>query len=142
MEQLAQVRQKIAAVMKKRDRLLHVMMNNKQYIAAQVYERYKKCGNKNCKCQKGELHGPFLWIYQNKKGKKLISTTVAAGKESKARQLAENYSKWLEYRRLIREMERQIQQYLDELELLLEQDATDYVTRRKPGRPKKAEAEL
>ena len=140
MEQIAQLRQKIAAVMKKRDRLLHVMMNNKQYIAAQVYERYKKCGNKNCKCQEGEQHGPFLWIYQNKKGQKLISTTVARGKENKARQMADSYSKWLENRRLIREMERQIQQYLDEMEFLLEQDAADYVTKRKPGRPKKAQS--
>ena len=134
---LPQLRQAIARCMQQRDRLLHSAMNNRPYIAAQVYERYKTCGNKNCKCHKGEPHGPFVWIYQHKKGQKLISTTVDTQKAAEARQLAANYQRWQEHRQQLRELDQRIQQYLDEMEQLLEQEARDYVTQRKPGRPGK-----
>ncbi len=137
MGDLSLLRQAIAQCMQQRDRLLHGAMNNKPYIAAQVYERYKTCGNQNCKCHHGEPHGPFVWIYQHKKGQKRISTTVDAQKETKARQLAANYQRWQEYRQQLRELDQRIQRYLDEMEQMLEQPAQDFVTQRKPGRPGK-----
>lgn len=100
--------------MQSRDRLLHSILNNKPYIAAQVYERYKTCGNEHCKCRSGELHGPFNWIYQHKKGQKLISTTVAAEKLAKAKKLAANYQRWQEHRQQLRELDQSIQRNLDE----------------------------
>lgn len=136
MGDLSRVRQAIAQGMQQRNRLLHSAMNNRPYIAAQVYERYKTCGNKACKCHNGEPHGPFVWIYQHKKGQKLISTTVDTQKEAEARQLAANYRRWQDHRQQLRELDQRIQRYLDEMEQLLEQQARDYVTRRKPGRPR------
>lgn len=134
---LSQLRQAVARCMQQRDRVLHRVLHNKPYIAAQVYNRYKTCGNKNCKCHSGEPHGPFVWIYQHKKGQKLISTTVDGQKVADVRQLAANYQCWLEQRQQLRELDRRIQQHLDEMETLLEQEAKDYVTQRKPGRPGK-----
>lgn len=136
MEDLSRVRQAIAQCMRQRERLLHSAMHNKPYMAAQVYERYKTCGNKTCKCHNGELHGPFVWIYQHKKGQKLISTTVDAQKEAEARQLAVSYQRWQAHRQQLRELDQRIQGYLDEMEQMLEQQARDYVTLRKPGRPR------
>ena len=137
MNDLSLLRQAIARCMQQRNRLLDSTMHNKPYVAAQVYDRYKTCGNKNCKCHKGEPHGPFVWIYQHKKGQKLISTTVDGRKAAEARTLAANYQCWLEHRQQMRELDRRIQQYLDEMEQILEQQALDFVTSRKPGRPRK-----
>ena len=142
MEELSRIRQEISICMKKRNHLLHSIMNNKPYIAAQVYERYKTCGNKNCKCHNGEPHGPFLWIYQHKKGQKIISTTVDSPKAAQARQLAANYLRWTEYRKQLRELDREIQENLDKIEKILEQDAREYVTKGKSGRPRKQEASI
>lgn len=137
MDDLSIIRQEIARDMKQRNRLLHSAMNNKPYIAAQVYERYKTCGSRNCKCHNGEPHGPFVWIYQHKKGQKLISTTVDSSRVVQARQLAGNYQRWTEHRQQLRELDRRIQENLDKLEKVLEQEAKDYVTQEKRGRPKK-----
>jgi hypothetical protein len=29
-----------------------------------VCQQYKKCGRSNCKCQRGELHGPYFYRFQ------------------------------------------------------------------------------
>jgi hypothetical protein len=137
MSEISQVRQAIARLMQQRERVLDQLLRGKPFIAAQVYERYKTCGNKTCKCHNGELHGPFLWIYQRKKDQKLISTTVDGPKEAEAKRLAASYQHWLGHRQQLRELDQQIQRRLDELEGYLEQDARAYVTRRKPGRPRK-----
>jgi len=137
MEDISILRQKIAKCMKQRDHLLHSAMDNRPYIAAQVYERYKTCGNKNCKCHNGNPHGPFLWIYQHKKGQKIISTTVNDQLAAQARQLAANYLRWTEHRQQLRELDKSIQESLDKIEKILEQDAGEYVTKGKPGRPRK-----
>ena len=36
------------------------------------YKLFKKCGNKNCKCAKGELHGPYPALSVCKNGKQKI----------------------------------------------------------------------
>ena len=140
MSDLSVIKQNISRCLQKRDRLLHSILDNKPYIAAQVYERFRTCGNEHCKCKSGELHGPFVWIYQHKKGQKLISTTVATQKVAEAKKLAANYQRWQEHRQQLRELDQSIQRHLDEMEQLLEQEARDYVTQRKPGRPRKPAA--
>ena len=75
-EELSKVRQQISSLNKRRTELLGSIIKTESFIAAQVYEHFKKCGNKNCKCARGELHGPFTWFYRNKKGQKLISTSI------------------------------------------------------------------
>jgi len=137
MEDLSALRKKIYTANTQRNTLLQNIMRAKPFIAAQVYERYKKCGNPNCKCQKGELHGPYLWIYQNKKGQKILSTTVQKGKHLEAKELADNYKELLERRQKLRELDQKINEYLNVMESILEKEAKDYATKRHPGRPKK-----
>ena len=134
---LSQIRQRIHNAHQQRRDLLNQLMSSRPYIAAQVYERYKTCGNKHCKCRMGELHGPFLWIYQHKKGQKVLSTTVDTRKAEDAKKKAQQYKDWLQNRKLLRELDQSVQQYLDEMEQILEKEAAAYVTKRSPGRPKK-----
>jgi len=137
MEDISKLRKKIYEANKKRTLLLQKVLSTKPFIAAQVYERYKKCGNSKCKCQRGELHGPFLWIYQNKKNKPILSTTVENGKHREAKDLAANYKVLIEERQLLREVDQEINRYLNDMEALLEKEAKEYATKRHPGRPKK-----
>lgn len=137
MENISDIKKKLSSSIKRRDLLIEKIMKIKPFIAAQVYEHYKKCGHESCKCQRGELHGPFLWIYQHKKGSSIISTTVDSDKRREAKDLAANYKTLLEERKLLREMDQQIQEYLNELEALFEKEAKNYATKRNPGRPKK-----
>lgn len=130
MEELSKVRRQISTLNKNRSVLLNRIMNTEPFIAAQVYERYKKCGNKNCKCAKGELHGPFTWIYQKKKDQKLISTTIKKDIAPEALALAENYKTLQDLRKQVREIDDQINLLLNTIEKILEQDATKYVSKK------------
>ena len=137
MKDLSNLRQAIYHAQQQKTELLNLLMGSQPFIAAQVYERYKTCGSKTCKCASGELHGPFIWLYQKKKGQKVLSTTVDSKKVAQAKKLANSYKEWLKNRKELRELEITIQNYLNEMEQILEKDAKDYATKRNPGRPKK-----
>ena len=130
MEEISLIRKKVHDLNKRREAVIDWVLNTKPYIAAQVYQRYKKCGNPNCKCARGELHGPFMWIYQKKKGQKVISTTITKGKTIEAEEMAKRYSKYLSFRQEIREIDQKINELLNELEPLLEREVSEYVKRK------------
>ena len=130
MEEIPALRKKISDLNKRRLDAINRVLNTKPYIAAQVYERYKKCGNPNCKCAKGEPHGPYLWVYQKKKGKKALSTTVAEGKAAEAKEMARRYSELLRLRQQIRETDQKINELLNEYEAIMEKEAEDYASKK------------
>jgi len=130
MEELSSLRKKISDLNKKRIDAINRVLHTKPYIAAQVYERYKKCGNPNCKCAKGELHGPFLWIYQKKKGQKVVSTTVTKERAGEAKEMAQRYVELLRLRQQIRETDQKINELLNEYEDHMEKGVTEYVNRK------------
>ncbi len=40
-----------------------------EQIAGTVHEQYVQCGKKNCKCSRGELHGPYFYHFIRIDGK-------------------------------------------------------------------------
>lgn len=130
MEDISKVRQQIHNKNKQRTLLLSKIMKLEPFIAAQVYERFKKCGNKNCKCSRGELHGPFIWLYQNKKGQKLISTSIKKEVAKEASELAKNYKTLCEYRKEVRKIDEQISLLINQMEKILEMDASKYAEKK------------
>ena len=130
MEELSALRKQVSDLCRRRSEAIDQVMRTKPYIAAQVYERYTKCGKAGCRCGRGELHGPFLWIYQNRKGQKVVSTTVVRDKGREAKELAERYSRLLRLRQVIRESDQKINELLNQIESLMEREVTDYVTRK------------
>ena len=129
-EELSALKKQVYDLTKLRQDVIHRVLGTKKFIAAQVYERQTKCGKPTCKCAKGELHGPFLWIYQKKKGRKATSTTVAKDKTREARELAGRYETLLKQRQKIRETDRKINELLNEIELFLEKGIDEYVVRK------------
>jgi len=129
MEELSALRKQISDINKRRFDAIGRILSTRKYVAAQVYERYKKCGNANCRCARGELHGPYLWIYQKKKDQKVISTTVVKGKEAEVKELAERYEKLLFLRQEIRKADEKINTLLNEFESHFEKEISEYVKR-------------
>jgi len=130
MENISILRKKVYDLNKRRLDAINRVINTKPYIAAQVYERYKKCGSPNCKCAKGELHGPYLWLYQKKKGQKVVSTTVVKGKAAEAKEMARRYEELSRLRQQIRETDQKINELLNEYEAHMEKEAAEYVSRK------------
>jgi hypothetical protein len=131
MADISDLRKQVSDLNRERIDIINRVLKTKPFIAAQVYERFKKCGKKNCRCSRGELHGPFLWIYQNKKGVKVISTTVVEGKHYEAKELAKRYEILVHQRQRIREIDRLINEVLNELESHMEMEVKEYVTKEK-----------
>jgi len=129
-EELSALKKQVYDLTKLRQDVIHRVLGTKTFIAAQVYERQTKCGKPTCKCAKGELHGPFLWIYQKKTGRKAVSTTVAKDKAREAKELAGRYETLLKQRQKIRETDRKINELLNEIEILLEKGIDEYVARK------------
>lgn len=130
MTELSDLRKQVADLNKKRLDAINRVLNTKPYIAAQVYERFKTCGNPKCKCARGEPHGPFLWIYQKKKGQKFVSTTVVKERAAEAKELAQRYEKLLRLRQQIREADQRINALLNEYESHMEKEISEYVKRK------------
>jgi hypothetical protein len=138
MADISALRKQIFDLNKKRQDAINRVLHTKPYIAAQVYERYRKCGKPNCKCAKGELHGPFLWIYQKKKGQKVVSTTVAKEKASEAKEMAGRYEELQRLRQQIRETDQKLNGLLNEYDAQMEREAAEYVTVTRKGKEKGA----
>lgn len=127
MEDLSQIRQKIRQLNQKRWALLEEVMEPGKLLTASFYERMTRCGNPNCKCASGELHGPFPWIYQNLKGQKLISTSCVADKAEDARQFSENYKSFKENWSRIKALDEEISRLVAQIQSCFEVDVKEFV---------------
>jgi hypothetical protein len=130
-QDISQERQRIFQLNQQRWSMLESCMKPGKLLTASFYERYTKCGNPNCKCAAGELHGPFPWIYQKRKGGKLISTSCNEGKVEDARKFSENYKALRAMREQIREINEEIEILLQSIETINTVDANEFT--RKDG---------
>jgi len=137
MEDLSQVRQKIYQLNKKRWSLIEKVMSSGKLLTAQFYERYTKCSNPNCKCTQGELHGPFPWIYRNRKGEKLISTSCIAEKVGDAHIFSENYKTFKENWSQIKALDAEIHSLIAQVEAFNEVDAKEFTRKKGENRGRK-----
>lgn len=143
MEDLSKIRQNISRLNQKRWSLLQQVMKPGKLLSASFYERYTKCGSPNCKCAKGELHGPFPWIYQNRKGQKLVSTSCRSDKVEDAILFFENYKVFKENCSQIRKLDEEIGNLITRIETLSEVDVKEFTRKEgeKRGRKQKKSEE-
>jgi len=120
MNDLSQVRKRIYELNRKRWSLIEKVISPGELLTAQFYQRYTKCSNPNCKCAKGELHGPFPWIYQNRKGKKRISTSCLPDKVNDAVKFSENYKSFKEKWKSIQKTNEEIDDLIQEILIIQE----------------------
>ncbi len=138
MQDLSQVRQRIYRLNKERWALLESIMRTEKLMTASFYERYTKCSSPNCKCKSGELHGPYPWIYQNRKGEKLVSTSCIAEKVEDAHKFSSNYKKFKENWSQIKILDEEIQRLIRQIEILNEVDLKEFTKKRGETRGRKS----
>lgn len=90
---ISKIKKKIYFLEQQRQKKLTYLLNPKDMIAGSIYETYKKCGNKNCRCAKGDLHGPFFYL-SRKTGGKTKLTFVRRADEDSIEEKAKNYRKY------------------------------------------------
>ena len=90
---ISKIKKKIYFLEKQRQKTLRYLLNPKNMIDGSIYESYKKCGNKNCRCAKGDLHGPFYYLSRKADGKTKL-TFVRRADEDAVEKKAGNYKKY------------------------------------------------
>lgn len=56
---ISQLRRRLRELHDQQLQLLHTMMECGPMIAGSLYQTYRTCSYPNCRCHKGEKHGPF-----------------------------------------------------------------------------------
>ena len=122
MKELSEIRQKIYQLNKERWGFVESILTSGNLLKASFYERHTKCSSPNCKCAHGELHGPFPWIYRNRKGEKLVSTSCNADKVDEAKRCSENYKIFKDTCKKIQNIDAEIASLMGKIEDILEVD--------------------
>ena len=91
---LSQIKKKIHFLEGQRQKKIDYLLNPKDMVAGSIYTVYKKCGNKNCRCARGKLHGPFHYL-SRKIGGKTKLTFVRRADEDTIEERAYNYRKYI-----------------------------------------------
>jgi len=55
-------KRKIAGLKRRRKNLVEKLVNLHAVMPGSLYKRFTECGNANCRCKKGQRHGPHYYI--------------------------------------------------------------------------------
>jgi len=91
---ISTLRKTIYLLEQQRQKAISCLLSPKDMVSGSLYSTYKKCGNKNCKCAKGVLHGPFNYISKRVDGKTVL-TFVKKADESKVTKMCQNYREYI-----------------------------------------------
>jgi hypothetical protein len=68
----SKIRQELFQLFGEREGIQKKILNERsKMIRGSIFEVFTKCSKKNCKCTKGEPHGPFLYMNVIIKGKNI-----------------------------------------------------------------------
>jgi len=83
-------------------------------LAGNVCAQWKKCGKPNCRCIRGELHGPYYYRFWWSGGRQHKSFVRKADVE-RVREACEAYRRYRAFRRESLAQKRQQMRYLQQL---------------------------
>ena len=90
---ISQIKKKIRFLEGQRQKKIDYLLNPKDMVEGSIYAAYKKCGNKNCRCAKGDLHGPFYYLSRKVRGVTKL-TFIRRADEDTIGKKASNYKKY------------------------------------------------
>ena len=76
-------------------------------IDGSIYTVYKKCGSKNCRCTKGQLHGPFKYL-SKKKDRITKLTFIRRADEPNIEKMAIDYRKYITHMARLAKIDKKI----------------------------------
>jgi len=112
---ISSIRQEIYLLQKQRNNLIWKMLGSLRFsmIPATFSLVYRRCGKKNCKCNRGERHGPYPAI-QIKINNKMTVKMVKKDDANEVKKKTERYRKYQEGLARINRLNRQINKLLQE----------------------------
>ena len=125
--EISTLRKTIDLLEQQRQKAITYLLYPRDMVSGSLYSTYKKCGNKNCRCAKGELHGPFNYISKRVDGKTIL-TFVRKADESKITEEAQNYR---EYIKVIANLNKIDKKIYDNVKKIKEIKTKDYERRQK-----------
>ncbi|MBI3600359.1 MAG: hypothetical protein HY097_06925 [Nitrospinae bacterium] len=115
---LSRIRQQIWHLQRERLKYYRIVLWHKPMIKGSFVEKYKVCGNKNCRCAAGERHGPFKYLSISEANKTTM-VFVRRGDETRVGRLAGNYKVFRTARSKILAINQEITRLIDRIEVLL-----------------------
>ena len=119
---ISTLRKTIDLLEQQRQKAITYLLYPKDMVSGSIYATYKKCGNKKCRCAKGELHGPFNYISKRVDGKTIL-TFVRKADESKITKEAQNYR---EYIKVVAKLNKLDKKIYDNVKKIKEIKTKDY----------------
>ena len=107
MDNLSSIRKNIASLKTQREKILHYLLNAHEMVDGSIYTVYKKCGNKNCRCTKGSLHGPFKYL-SKKIGGVTKLTFIRRADEPNIETMATDYRKYITHMARLAKIDKKI----------------------------------
>ena len=107
MDNLSSIRKNIASLKTQREKILHYLLNAHEMVDGSIYTVYKKCGNKNCRCTKGSLHGPFKYL-SKKVGGVTKLTFIRRADEANVEIKATDYRKYITHMARLAKIDKKI----------------------------------
>jgi hypothetical protein len=107
MNDIRSLRKNIYSLERQRKKIVNYLLNPGDMIEGSIYTVYKKCGNKNCKCAAGKLHGPFNYLSRRIDGKTKL-TFVRRADEDDVAMKATNYRKYSAHMAKLNKIDRKI----------------------------------
>ncbi len=111
---ISKLKKKIHFLEQQRKKILDYLLNPKEMVSGSVYTAYKKCGNKNCRCARGELHGPFSYLSKKVDGKTTL-TFIRREDEDRIVKQAQNYRKYTKAMARLSRINRKIYDYVKKI---------------------------
>ncbi len=122
--EISEIRKRVTWLQKDREAIeLKCIRTRSDMEAGSLVKQYKACNKGNCKCTRGELHGPFLYLNQKIEGK---SKSRYVGKDSdkptvkKVKAYMQYQDRLAKIRKINKELDQLFNQYR---ELLIESGA-------------------
>ncbi len=111
---ISQIRQRLLVLNRDRVKYVSSLVHGKPMVLGLPHYVYRKCGNKNCKCAKGQKHGPYPALSVNKDGGR---KTVMVKKVDALSVLEEarRYKNYQETLAKIRKINKETDELLEEL---------------------------
>ena len=103
----SRLRQRVGRLGRQRQKLERYLLRPRKMLRGSLHIKYKKCGNLNCKCARGERHGPFYYLSRLVSGKMKLSV-IRRKDEKWAIKEGENYRKYQQWLAEIRKINEEI----------------------------------
>ena len=94
MDNISSLRKNIYSLETQRKKIIDYLLNAHDMVDGSIYTVYKKCGNKNCRCTKGSLHGPFKYLSKKTDGVTKL-TFIRRADEPDIEKMAIDYRKYI-----------------------------------------------